>query len=48
MISYLNCKTCEVTTDKARFRTWLRAGYQVEVWRDDRRVMVFNDLGLYL
>lgn len=48
MVSYLNCKTCEVTTDRARFRAWLRAGYEVEVWRDDKRVMVFHDLGLYL
>lgn len=48
MVSYLNCKTCEVTTDRAVFRAWLRAGYEVEVWRDDKRVMVFRDLGLYL
>lgn len=48
MVSYLNCKTCEITTDKARFRRWIRHGYQVEVWKNDRVVMVFNDLGLYI
>lgn len=47
-VSYLNRKTCEVTRDKAVFRRWIRHGYAVEVWRNDRVIMVFNDLGLYM
>lgn len=47
MVSYLNCKTCEVATDRAKFRAWLRAGYRVEVWKDDRMIMAFCDLGIY-
>jgi len=43
MVSYLNCKTCEVTTDRAKFRAWIRAGFRVEVWRNDKCVMVFHE-----
>lgn len=46
--TYLNTRTGESTTDRAVFRKWLHAGYQIEVRRNGRLVITFNDLGLYL
>ena len=43
---YVNKTTGEVSESSADAALWHRAGNQVEVWRNGRIVLVFNDLGL--
>lgn len=39
MITYYNCNTYQVTTYRGKCRQWIRAGYHVEVRRDDKCVL---------